>query len=363
VPYVGAVGTRTRVGFLGAGFIARFHAGMLDASGEAFDRGPAFDPDAARSSSVAADFGYRVADSEEAVLDEVDAVYVTTWTSEHQRLVAAAAARGIHVFCEKPLAFDAAGAVAMAEAVEAAGVVAQSGLVLRRSPAFGLVGRLLADPAAGRPMAVVFRDDQFIPVRGMYGSDWRADQGRAGAGTLLEHSIHDLDLLRWLLGPVRSVACRTAEFHGISGIEDVAVATLGFETDATATLTSVWHDVDERPSLRFVEVFCERAYVAVEGDWFGPVRYRFAGDGEETVLEGEALIAEARRRGARLGNPDGSFLRAVRDGGPAWPSLRDAVAAHELVDACYASATRGGTPSQPDGPPPKSGAATRRYAS
>jgi 4-hydroxybenzoate polyprenyltransferase len=50
-------------------------------------------------------------------------------------------------------------------------------------------------------LTVVFRDDQYLPVRGVYKSSWRGDVARAGAGTLLEHSIHDLDLLEWLLGP------------------------------------------------------------------------------------------------------------------------------------------------------------------
>jgi predicted dehydrogenase len=333
-----------RVGFLGTGLIARFHAAMLRSSGEAFEPGPVFDLDRARAEVFAGEFGYQVVDAEDGVLDGCDAVYVTTWTSEHGRLVVAAAARGRHVFCEKPLAVDAGGARAMAEAVESAGVVAQVGLVLRRSPAFGLAGSLVSDERAGRVMAVVFRDDQFIPIRGHYGSSWRADRSRAGAGTLLEHSIHDLDLLEHLLGPATSVACRTATFHELAGIDDVAAATLGFATGALASLTSVWHDVDERPSLRRMEVLCERAHICVEGDWFGPVRWRYTGEPEESVLEGDALVAETRRRGVRLGNPDGSFLRAIRNGGPAWPSLRDAVRAHELADACYASAELDGVP-------------------
>ena len=333
-----------RVGFLGTGWIARFHAGMLRSSGEDFEPGPVFDIDPGRSESFAADFGYQVVDSEGAVLGGCDAVYVTTWTSEHGRLVAAAAAAGLHVFCEKPLAIDARGARDMASAVEQAGVIAQVGLVLRRSPAFGLAGSLLADERAGRVMAVVFRDDQFIPIRGHYGSTWRAEVALAGAGTLLEHSIHDLDLLEHLLGPAATVACRTSTFHELPGIDDVAVATLGFVSGATASLTSVWHDVDERGSLRRVEILCERAFITVEGDWLGPVRWRYAGEAGESVLEGDDLAAETKRRGVRLGNPDGSFLRAIRDRRPAWPSLRDAVRAHELADACYASAALGGDP-------------------
>jgi hypothetical protein len=91
-------------------------------------------------------------------------------------------------------------------------------------------------------------------------------------------------------------------------------------------------------------VFAERLYARLEGDWEGPVSFRFAGDAEETTLSHEELAAEARRRGARLGNPDGSFLRAVATGAPAWPSLQDAVRAHVLADACYASAAAGGAP-------------------
>jgi predicted dehydrogenase len=334
----------TRVGFIGTGFIARFHAGSLAVSGVPFECGAAFDVDAEKAASFGADFGYPVAPSAEAVLDAVDAVYITTWTSQHGPLVDAAAARGVHVFVEKPLAVDAAGAEAIARACEDAGVVAQVGLILRRSPTFGLARALLRDPAAGRPMAVVFRDDQFIPIRGMYGSSWRADATKAGAGTLIEHSIHDLDLLDWMLGPTQSVACRTASFHGLPGIEDVAAATLAFTSGATASLVSVWHDIDDRPSQRLVELFSERLYVRVESEWEGPVAFRFDGDAAETVLTGAELAAEARRRGARVGNQDGSFLRAIRDGTPASPTPRDAVRAHQLVDAAYASAATGGTP-------------------
>src|SRR3712207_8553561 len=54
----------------------------------------------------------------------------------------------------------------------------------------------------------VFRDDQFFPNQGHYASTWRADVEVAGGGTLLEHSIHDLDVLRWLLGDAERVRDR-----------------------------------------------------------------------------------------------------------------------------------------------------------
>jgi UDP-N-acetyl-2-amino-2-deoxyglucuronate dehydrogenase len=331
------------VGFLGAGLIATYHSKSLRASGADVQWAGVYDPDRERAQRFAAASGATVCGHEDEVLDGCDAVYVCTWTAEHPRLVAAAAERGLAVFCEKPLATDLAGVEAMIGSVEGAGVVNQVGLVLRHSPAFGLVKALAADPASGRPMNIVFRDDQYLPVQGLYASTWRGDVAKAGGGTLLEHSIHDLDLLEWLLGPITSVAARSAAFHAIEGIEDSVTVLLTFAGGAVGSLTSVWHDVLERPSQRRVELLSEQAHVTLEGDWWGPVEWQAVGESPRR-LEGEGLQAEAARRGAALGNPDGLFVAAVAAGKPAWPSFADAHRAHVLADAVYRSAAAGGTP-------------------
>ena len=108
-------------------------------------------------------------------------------------------------------------------------------------------------------MNVVFRDDQYLPTQGMYGSTWRGDAARAGSGTLLEHSIHDLDILEWLVGPLDTVAPSRPTSTASTGIEDSVSALFRFAGGATGTLSSVWHDVLSRPSQRRIEVFCERA--------------------------------------------------------------------------------------------------------
>jgi predicted dehydrogenase len=270
-------------------------------------------------------------------------VYICTWTSEHPRLVAAACARGLPVFCEKPLAVDLDRARQMVAVVDQARSINQVGLILRWSPAFGLLRALAQDVSTnGRPMSVVFRDDQYIPIQGMYSSTWRADVTKAGAGTLLEHSIHDLDLLEHVLGPVASVSAQTSDFHEIDGIEDGAAVLLRFVSGALGTLSSVWHDVLERPSLRRVELLSERCHTTVEGDWYGPVEWQVTGAALER-REGDALEVESARRGAVLGNPDGAFIQSIVEGRPAWPSFADALRAHVLADAVYRSAAEGGT--------------------
>jgi predicted dehydrogenase len=336
-----------RVGFLGAGFIAAYHAGMLAAAGDRAAIVAVHDLDHDRATRFAERHGAEVAASADEVLAAVDAVYVTTWTAAHRSLVEAAAAAGVAVFCEKPLATTAADAAAMVAAVEAAGVVNQVGLVLRDSPSFLLVRHLVQRSEAGRLMTIVFRDDQFIPIQGLYASTWRADAAKAGAGTLLEHSVHDLDLLEWIGGPVAEVSARTRSFHGIEGIEDLAVATLSYEGGAVGSLTSVWHDVLARPSMRHVEVLCERAHVVLEGDALGPVRWTYQLDdgasvpglpGPSGAVEGDGLRALLADLALAPRNPDVAFIEAVASGAAAHPSMATALRAQRLADACYRSA-------------------------
>ncbi|HEX6166281.1 MAG TPA: Gfo/Idh/MocA family oxidoreductase [Acidimicrobiales bacterium] len=336
-----------RVGFLGAGFISQFHVAALATSGVDNEIVAVHDPDQVRAEAFAAAHGGRVVGEGE-LLSLVDAAYVTTWTSEHPRLVEQAAAAGVAVFCEKPVAADAAAVGRMVAAVEAAGVVNQVGLVLRFLPSFRWVRHLIGDPRAGQVLAAVFRDDQYIPDQGIYGSTWRTDAARAGRGTLLEHSIHDVDILRWLLGPVSAVSATAREVHGHPRIDDVTVARLDFAGGAAATLTSVWHDVLERGSLRRLEVFCERLFVALEGDFVGPVRWRFTGEDEQVLGGGDLAVAVAGAGDTATTNSATAFLAAVRDRGVASPALAEALPAHRVVDAIYASADAGGAVVRPD---------------
>jgi len=339
---VAAMGEQLRIGFLGAGLIATYHSKSLRRSGADICRAGVYDTDVQRAEVFAEASGHSVMQSEDEVLESCDAVYVCTWTSEHPRQIEKAVARRLAVFCEKPLALDLETAQRMARMVAESGVVNQVGLVLRRSPAYLWARHLIDDDVAGMVMGVVFRDDQFIPIQGHYGSTWRGDRDLAGSGTLLEHSIHDVDMLRFLVGEVADISAHTTNFHGHDGIEDVATATLRFANGALGTLASIWHDNLGRPSLRRVEVFCAHRHIVITGDdWYGPVRWSDT-DGTSHSLAGQELVdgVASMRDGGE--NPDGEFVRCATAGIPATPDFADAVEAHRLIDAMYRSAAENG---------------------
>ena len=330
------------VGFIGTGHIATFHSKMLKVSGANIVRGGVFDIDLERAEKFALASGSSVMDSEQQVVDTSDLVYVCTWTSEHQRLVEMCIKANKPFFCEKPLSTGFDSAQKMTDAAMGSGITHQCGLILRRSPAYLWARELITDAYAGSVMAVVFRDDQFIPTQGHYKSTWRGDVLKAGAGTLLEHSIHDVDMLQFLIGNVDNVSARASYKHGIEGIEDVVAASIGFANGAIGTLTTIWHDNLSRPSLRHVEVFCENRTIIIDGDdWYGPVRWSNS-DGTIGLLQGDELIEKTAPLAIINANPDAAFVAAARDGIPAFPDFSIALEAHRVVEGMYQSARKNG---------------------
>lgn len=330
---------RLRIGMFGCGLIGRFHARSLQQVSDRATLVSVFDIDRDRAQTFAEEFGTSIAPTEEQLIATCDAVYVCTWTAAHDTLVRLAVDAAKPVFCEKPLSTDLESATALTDYVLAAEVTNQVGLILRRSPAMRWVAQRLASGIDGDVMSIVFRDDQYLPTQGMYASTWRGDPALAGAGTLIEHSIHDLDLLDWWIGPIVSVTAATEFHHELDGIEDQATVLMRNAAGAIATLSSTWHDNLERPSQRRIEILCREGMLTVEGDWNGPVRWEHP-DGSGS-LDGAALVA-AVRSDQLTQNPDREFVDAIIGGHAAHPDFSTAQRAHALVDAAYRSAAGGG---------------------
>ena len=343
-----------RIGLVGCGHIGTVHAYALQQLAEAslIDARltATFDTDASRAERVARHHGGAPAATLEGLLDAVDVVWVCTWTAAHLDVVQAAADRGLPVFCEKPLARDLPECEAVAAGLSR--VPHQVGLVLRWSPVFLRAHELLASGRYGRVLAAVLRDDQYFPIQGLYGSTWRRERRLAGGGTLLEHSIHDVDVLRWLLGDPAEVTARVASRFGHDGIDDVVSATFSFADGAVASLTSVWHQVLARESSRRLEVFCEDALLWTDDDHLGPLHVETSAGTE--VLEGELptwspllSVPEVFAKAvAHYAAPSKAFLDGLPEGVGGRPGAPDALAAHRLVDAAYRSAAAGGAPTR-----------------
>ena len=171
-------------------------------------------------------------------------------------------------------------------------------------------------------MTVVFRDDQFIPIQGHYAVDVASRPRRwsAPARCSSTASTTSTCCASWSARSTR-VSAQHGELprprrHRGRRQRDAACSPDG----AIGTLTSVWHDNLARPSLRRVEIFCERRYIVIEGDdWFGPVHWTDA-DGTAGSLDGDEIVAAVEPLVDGSLNPDGEFVRAVVEGRPATPT-------------------------------------------
>jgi predicted dehydrogenase len=209
------VGDRLQVGVIGAGMWgARAHLPALVAS-PGVEVVALADADTDRVEEVAEQFGIRHTFADAAALlaqvDNLDAVVIATPTDTHRDLVLAACARGVHVLCEKPLAYDVAQAREMVAALNDKGLVGRLGFLFRLSPVVERMKRLVDEGFIGdvQLLESLTINAQFIdPARPLH---WKMERSRANGGVFVEYGAHSIDLALWLAGPIKRVVA-----HGVT---------------------------------------------------------------------------------------------------------------------------------------------------
>ncbi|SDQ46975.1 Gfo/Idh/MocA family protein [Thermostaphylospora chromogena] len=216
-----------RVGLLGLGRIGAFHAATLSRH-PAVDELVVHDADSARAESVAAELGARVGDP-----FGCDAVVIATPTHTHAELVAAAVARGLPAFCEKPVAAGVEETVRLLEVAKQAGALVHVGFQRRFDAGYRAAREALRDGELGDLHRVhLITADPRPPA---------ADYIPRSGGIYRDCHIHDFDILRWVTGrEVDSVyatgANRGAAFFAEAGDVDTSAALLTMDDGTLVTL-------------------------------------------------------------------------------------------------------------------------------
>lgn len=195
---------KLRVGIIGLGRVAEVHLrGYQDVA--QIEVVAAAEPRPDRRAQMAASWGFRgYADYEEMLgKEDLDIVCVLTPASLHRKATEAAAGRGVHVLCEKPMTLTVADAQAMIDCCNAAGVKLYYGSSYRHLPACRKAREMIHQGAIGDPLLLL---ETFIGGHGLAG--WRplgehhypaGGPGGSGMG-LMDHGIHLADVLPWLAG-------------------------------------------------------------------------------------------------------------------------------------------------------------------
>jgi predicted dehydrogenase len=234
--------------------------------------------------------------------------------------------------------------------VAKSGCPSQVGFHSRFHPSMIGLDEIVKGGELGPPMGYSVRDDQYWPTGQVVTghSSWRSDRVLAGGGALLEHSIHAVDLLCWMFGPVSRVQAVSRRVFGFE-VEDVAALTIEHESGVVGNLLTVFNGVRGREERR-VEVFFESGAVEVTTDFIvGASEDSFLVQRPDVEAVRPDLAAMRDERFTEMGIArrdflfytyvaDRSWIRSVRDGTGPSPDFEDARWAHRVVDAAYRSA-------------------------
>lgn len=193
-----------------------------------------------------------------------DLVVVSTPTSLHIDMAAAAVGAGVSAFVEKPLGAGLSGVDQLLERVRALRVPAFIGYTLRFHPTIAKAKQLLDDGAIGRPLSARFFVGEYLPdfhpdedYRKGYSA--RADLG----GGVMLTLIHDIDLATWFFGSPREVFCVGGHRSRLEiDVEDVVAMIC---TSPTGPLVEIHMDYLERPARRGFVVVGEEGTMEWEG--------------------------------------------------------------------------------------------------
>lgn len=179
-----------------------------------------------------------------------DAVVVCTENARHREAVELAAAAGVHVLCEKPLATELDDATAMIAACESAGVALMTAFPVRFSPMFTALRDSVEAGRLGDIAGATGTNNGKIPVGDR---SWFTNPELSGGGAIVDHTVHVADLLDALLG------ARAETVHCVSNrilhadepqvrVETGGLVTISYDNGVVATIDCSWSVPDSAPT-------------------------------------------------------------------------------------------------------------------
>ncbi|MBR5157778.1 MAG: Gfo/Idh/MocA family oxidoreductase [Clostridia bacterium] len=201
---------KLKVGIIGAGNISKYHI-------DAYRKNPNVelyalcDINEDRLKMMGEKYGVTrlFTDKDEMLkLDELDAVSVCTWNSEHAPCSIAALNAGKHVLCEKPMATNVEDAIKMKEAAEKNGKLLMIGFVRR----FGNDCDIVRDFNSVDYLGDIYYAKATYLRRNGNPGGWFGDMSRSGGGPMIDLGVHVIDFTRFVMGNPKPVSVYAATF-------------------------------------------------------------------------------------------------------------------------------------------------------
>ena len=276
----------------------------------------------------------------------------------HAEPTIAAAEAGKHVICEKPLGRDASESYETWRRVEAAGVKHMCGFNYRFVPAVRLARQIIEAGEIGE--ITHFRGAYLQEWGPTVDEAWRFDKGAAGSGALGDLGAHVIDLARYLVGEIESVAAMIATFSPGREVDDAVESVVAFDNGAVGTIEAT-RFANGRKNAFTWEINGSRGSIAFDLERLNELQVHFAESAPGAGAQGfrQVLVSEADHPFWEHWWPHGHIigwehtfvhelhhlLTAIRDDtdvAPHGATLEDGYRAAEVCDAMLRSAEGGG---------------------
>jgi UDP-N-acetyl-2-amino-2-deoxyglucuronate dehydrogenase len=256
---------KLRFGIVGCGVIGPVHAEAIASLPDA-QLVSVVDIKPKQAEKLAGQYGARPYTQLQHMLhsESLDVVIICTPSGLHGELACQVMRSGRHVIVEKPMEISREAIEEMLRVQQSTGVKLAVISQHRFDPASRQVHELVEEKAFGKLVlgnAIVpwWRSQEYYES-----GDWRGTWKLDGGGVLMNQSIHSIDLLQWLMGPVKSVFGYTDTLVHRMETEDAAVAILRFASGALGTIaatTGAYPGVTTR-----VEIFGDKGSAMIEND-------------------------------------------------------------------------------------------------
>jgi UDP-N-acetyl-2-amino-2-deoxyglucuronate dehydrogenase len=256
---------KLRFGIVGCGVIGPVHAEAIASLPDA-QLVSVVDINPKQAEKLAGQYGARPYTQLQHMLhsESVDVVIICTPSGLHGELACQVMRSGRHVIVEKPMEITREAIEEMLRVQQSTGVKLAVISQHRFDPASRQVHELVEEKAFGKLVlgnAIVpwWRSQEYYES-----GDWRGTWKFDGGGVLMNQTIHSIDLLQWLIGPVKSVFGYTDTLVHRMKTEDVAVAILRFASGALGTIaatTGAYPGVTTR-----IEIFGDKGSAMIEND-------------------------------------------------------------------------------------------------
>ncbi len=293
-------GNKYRVGIIGAGVIADFHAQALQAM-ENTELVAAYALNQEKAELFAQKYGcLAYSDLNEFIKHEgLDVVTIGSVSGVHLDHVSLAARAGKHIICEKPLEITPQRVDEMIKICDEASVML-SGIFPRRfNDSTHIFKQALV---AGRLGKVVLCDTaiKWWRTQEYYESGaWRGTWDLDGGGALMNQSIHTIDLMLYLMGDVQSVSASGGlEAHSGIEVEDVAVAIIEFKSGARGVIQASTACYSNTGLPASIHICGDQGSIRMVDDKFNiwDLKHTLAGDDE--ILQNHGLQSSQSGAGA-----------------------------------------------------------------